>query len=135
MNISVPKFTDLFFFRYGNFLFVDNNMLVQVERQCSHNVWQRPAQSVSKVSVTLYFESLCPDCQFFFSDQLIHAYLALSSILNLELVPYGNAQVSSSRSLLIVFVIDMANGGHFKFCCLGSTLARVWKERFKVVAG
>ena len=51
--------------------------------------------SAEPVNFTLYFESLCPDCQRFFIKQLYHTYMALGEdVMNLTLVPYGNARVS-----------------------------------------
>lgn len=45
-----------------------------------------------KVSLALYFESLCPDCQLFIRKQLYPTYLKVGEIFNLTLVPYGNAE-------------------------------------------
>lgn len=45
-----------------------------------------------RVSLALYFESLCPDCQLFIRKQLYPTYLKVGEILNLTLVPYGNAE-------------------------------------------
>ena len=45
-----------------------------------------------KVALTLYFESLCPDCQLFIRQQLYPTYLKVGEIVNLTLVPYGNAE-------------------------------------------
>ena len=49
----------------------------------------------SPVKVTLYYESLCPDCKQFIQYQWYPAYQKLQSsgILDVELVPYGNARV------------------------------------------
>jgi interferon gamma-inducible protein 30 len=54
-----------------------------------------PPLTAPPVNVTLYFESLCPDCKDLFVYQLFPAYTKLAStrILNLQLVPYGNAKV------------------------------------------
>lgn len=48
--------------------------------------------SVPKVDVALYYESLCPDCQLFIRQQLYPTYLKIGDIFNLTLVPYGNAE-------------------------------------------
>ena len=45
------------------------------------------------VSFTLYYESLCPGCRALTTTQIWKAYQSVSSIMNLTLVPYGNAQV------------------------------------------
>ena len=46
-----------------------------------------------KVKVSLYFESLCPGCHEFIVNTLAPTYLkpGVSDILEVELVPYGNA--------------------------------------------
>lgn len=51
-------------------------------------------QTASPVTVTLYFESLCPGCKQFIMYQAFPAYTALASsgILDLKFVPYGNAR-------------------------------------------
>lgn len=48
---------------------------------------------VSKVKLALYYESLCPFCQSFVTGELSKAmsHQDLASIIDLELVPYGNA--------------------------------------------
>lgn len=51
-----------------------------------------PPEASPKVSLALYFESLCPDCQLFIRKQLYPTYLKVGEILNLTLVPYGNAE-------------------------------------------
>jgi len=45
-----------------------------------------------RVRLVLYYESLCPDCKVFITDQLWPTYKKISSIIDLDLVPYGNAQ-------------------------------------------
>lgn len=44
------------------------------------------------VNLTLYYETLCPDCRAFMTGQLWKAYQEVSSIMNLTVVPYGNAK-------------------------------------------
>ena len=46
------------------------------------------------VNLTLYYETLCPDCRGFMTGQVWTAYNSVASIMNLTLVPYGNAKVS-----------------------------------------
>ena len=47
-----------------------------------------------RVELELYYESLCPDCREFITGQLISTYRKVADIMNITLVPYGNAEVS-----------------------------------------
>jgi len=40
----------------------------------------------------LYIESLCPDCREFITDQFMPTWNKVSSIMNVTMVPYGNAK-------------------------------------------
>jgi len=62
----------------------------QVFKQCEKFVWAK-SRMASTVKLTLYFESLCPDCKDFFRNQLSPTYSQVASIMDLQLVPYGNA--------------------------------------------
>ncbi|XP_024909429.1 gamma-interferon-inducible lysosomal thiol reductase isoform X2 [Cynoglossus semilaevis] len=56
-------------------------------------------QSVPPVSVTLYYESLCPACRVFITQQLFPTWTMLQDIMTVTLVPYGNAkEISSGNS-------------------------------------
>ena len=64
--------------------------------------------------MTLYYETLCPDCRQFVSTQLWSAFEAIGSIMNLTLVPYGNAketyrQVTNFRKKRIFFFLININ--------------------------
>ena len=78
---------------------------MQVFEQCLKNVWKpgnpfldhklllKTSASNDLVNFTLYYETLCPDCRGFMTGQVWKAYQSVSSIMNITLVPYGNAKV------------------------------------------
>ena len=57
------------------------------------SVWNG-VETAAAVNVTLYYESLCPGCKMFITEQLYPVYDQLKGIINITLVPYGNARVS-----------------------------------------
>ncbi|KAK3087901.1 hypothetical protein FSP39_012291 [Pinctada imbricata] len=75
-----------------------------VTRQCQ-SYFSTQLRQADMVNFTLYFESNCPDCKNFFRSQLSPNYEKLSGIMNLTLVPYGNAREQKSGS------------GKWKFTC------------------
>lgn len=51
-----------------------------------------------KVNLTLYYETLCPGCEGFIVNDLVRVFNTdLKSIVNLHLVPFGNANVTGSN--------------------------------------
>lgn len=46
-----------------------------------------------KVNVTLYYESLCPYSRLFLTQKLLPTSTLLADIMEVNLVPYGNARV------------------------------------------
>ncbi|XP_024278874.1 gamma-interferon-inducible lysosomal thiol reductase [Oncorhynchus tshawytscha] len=63
-----------------------------VQKQCLELNATRPNSAVPRVEVTLYYESLCPGCRVFLTQQLFPTWAMLHDIMEVKLVPYGNAQ-------------------------------------------
>ena len=69
----------------------------EVARKCDVETQCEPFLSSAKkegplVNFTLYTETLCPYCILFISNQLYPTFKSIGSIMNLEIVPYGNAK-------------------------------------------
>ncbi|KAK7091127.1 gamma-interferon-inducible lysosomal thiol reductase-like [Littorina saxatilis] len=67
----------------------------KVYQQCKESVWTVKTNA-ALVEFELYFESLCPDCRNFIKTQLFPTYTKVGSIMNITLVPYGNAREKQS---------------------------------------
>ena len=59
--------------------------------------WNIEAAS-DKVDVALYYETLCPYCKQFITGQLVRAYVTIPDIINITIVPYGNAHETYDSS-------------------------------------
>ncbi|KAJ8270112.1 hypothetical protein GJAV_G00110480 [Gymnothorax javanicus] len=65
-----------------------------VEKYCLQRNATKPRRGGSVVEVSLYYESLCPACRRFLTEQLYPTWVMLQDDMDLQLVPYGNAQES-----------------------------------------
>lgn len=63
-------------------------------QQCLEANFTRARQTADSVKVGLYYESLCPGCRSFITSMLYPTSVLLGDIMDLTLVPYGNAQES-----------------------------------------
>ncbi|KAI3368216.1 hypothetical protein L3Q82_007937 [Scortum barcoo] len=70
----------------------------KVQKQCMEVNATRLNWAVPPVSVTLYYESLCPACRVFITQQLFPTWTMLQDIMTLTLVPYGNAKELPSEN-------------------------------------
>ncbi|KAA3463745.1 gamma-interferon-inducible lysosomal thiol reductase-like [Gossypium australe] len=53
-----------------------------------------PTNTSDKVTLALYYETLCPYCADFITNDLVKVFLSdLYTIVNLKLVPWGNADI------------------------------------------
>lgn len=57
--------------------------------------------SIYQILVTLYYESLCPDCHEFFTKQLKPSYDLFKEFVDIHFIPFGNAHVRFVCSFLI----------------------------------
>ena len=58
-----------------------------------------PSTNDPGVVVSLYYESLCPYCKSWITDELIPSFQKLQQYMTVEFIPYGNAHVSGSSLL------------------------------------
>ncbi|CAN9500353.1 unnamed protein product [Ophioblennius macclurei] len=70
----------------------------KVQKQCMEVKAIRSIQAIPPVSVTLYYESTCPACRVFITQQLFPTWTLLQDIMAITLVPYGDTKELSSAS-------------------------------------
>uniref|UniRef100_A0A3Q0RVC2 Gamma-interferon-inducible lysosomal thiol reductase n=1 Tax=Amphilophus citrinellus TaxID=61819 RepID=A0A3Q0RVC2_AMPCI len=93
----------------------------RVQKQCMEVNATRPNQAVPPVSVTLYYESLCPDCREFITQQLFPTWTMLQDIMAVTLVPYGNAKVHPNSPFTCQHGEPECRGNMIEACILHLT--------------
>ncbi|XP_078063616.1 gamma-interferon-inducible lysosomal thiol reductase-like [Mustelus asterias] len=97
----------------------------QVEHQCLEFKLKRDADPVV---ISLFYESLCGACRGFLALQLFPTWLMLNDIMNVTLIPYGNA-MEKNESGKWVFTCQ-----HGEQECMGNMievrigLSRTWGD-------
>ncbi|KAL7866720.1 hypothetical protein AOLI_G00145340 [Acnodon oligacanthus] len=69
-----------------------------VQKQCMELLATRPDPTIPPVEVTVYYESLCPGCRSFLTEQLFPTWMMLRDIMRVHLVPYGNTKELPERN-------------------------------------
>lgn len=114
MKITIWYYTALYYLvtfqlKYSNLptLFCSKVPLEVLKISCLFFIWntllysmlccfQNSPYQAERVKVQLYYECLCPDCRNFDTKQFKQTVLALGPYLDINLYPYGNAQVTIS---------------------------------------
>ena len=94
-------------------------MFVTPSHSSEYDVAQEPAPPVTsrkiprnseRVTMSLYYESLCPYCSSFIAGPLAHVLETdLMTILNLRLVPWGNAILDSNNTIECQVAISISS--------------------------
>lgn len=64
--------------------------------------WETVVPSaVPPILVTVFYEALCPDSRSFFTKQLLPTFEKIPHLIQINLVPYGKAKVSSFDIMIL----------------------------------
>ncbi|XP_056148700.1 gamma-interferon-inducible lysosomal thiol reductase [Lampris incognitus] len=71
---------------------VESAVQCGVLKQCLESNFTRSHQKAESVQLALYYESLCPGCRQYLTQMVYPTWIMLQDILDVTLVPYGNAE-------------------------------------------
>ncbi|XP_020814276.1 gamma-interferon-inducible lysosomal thiol reductase isoform X2 [Drosophila serrata] len=55
------------------------------------------------VLLSVFYEALCPDSKYFLTKQMLPTFIAISSILEIHLIPYGKATTNKNKKGELTF--------------------------------
>ncbi|KAJ8985067.1 hypothetical protein NQ317_019750 [Molorchus minor] len=84
----------------ANFLEVTCSYLTEKTSSCPIASESRSQNGWQNVTITVFYESLCPDCIDFVTNQLFPTYKKIGNDLNVDLVPFGNAEMTNATGNL-----------------------------------
>ncbi|XP_049799522.1 uncharacterized protein LOC126234819 isoform X2 [Schistocerca nitens] len=73
-------------------MFSSGVSFIRITTYESRSVPEEKKREVIPVDVAVYYETLCPYSREFITSKLLPAYLRAPELMNLSLVPYGNAE-------------------------------------------
>jgi len=74
------------------------------------------ANSAGPITITVYYETMCPDSKYFINHQLLPTVEKISGIVNYELIPYGKAKTYENATGIYF------NCQHLKLECEGNKI-------------
>jgi len=79
-------------------------------------------QQEPNLTLNLYYETLCPDCQIFSKEQLCPAFRKMGQYFRIDFVPFGNARSNMSQTGEITITCqhgpDECKGNRLHSCAL-----------------
>ncbi|KAF8402586.1 hypothetical protein HHK36_010673 [Tetracentron sinense] len=87
-------------FRFVSLFLLSYLLLFSSLSSSSSSAARVSASASQKVSLDFYYETLCPYCSNFIVNYLVNIFkTGLITIIDLKLVPYGNAKIGSNNTI------------------------------------
>lgn len=81
------------------------NISSEEQNKNAPNLAFSESDSNNKLTIAVYYETKCTDSSRFFNEQLSNAIKLFSNLINIVLIPYGNANVNNL--FLMLFVLNI----------------------------